>query len=186
MSQQAAWKLAVIGGVGVVAGVVLLSAHWTIAELAALVGFVLVARGALHLVTASFVGLAGACAVLDVAGDVGVGITALAWPEPTLLSLVLVVGSWAILRSVVVGTIAATTRADDPCWPLSIVFATVEVVLGVVLVARPGGSVRGTAVTISLLVLIEGAREMLEAAFRQRREHRSRQAVHQRSAAVTS
>ena len=83
MSASTPWKLAVTGGVGIVAGVALVSVDWTLASLAAFVGLALVARGALHLVTsASFLGLAGAFAVLEVAGDVGVGITALAWPTP--------------------------------------------------------------------------------------------------------
>ena len=63
------------------------------------------------MVTAPFLGLAGAFAFLGVAGDVGVGITALAWPDPTLLSLAVLVGTWAILRAIVGGTIAITTPA---------------------------------------------------------------------------
>jgi hypothetical protein len=98
MSQPTPWKLAVTGGIGVLAAIALLSRDWTIRELAAFAGLALVARGAVHLVTASFVGLAGAVAVLAVVGDVGVGAAALLWPSPTLLSLVLLVGSWTIVR----------------------------------------------------------------------------------------
>ena len=135
MSASTPWKLAVTGGVGIVAGVALLSVDWTLASLAAFAGLALVARGALHLVaTAPFLGFAGAFAVLEVAGDVGVGITALAWPEPTLLSLALLVGSWAIVRAIVGGTIAVTTRAEHPSWLLSLVFAIIAVVLGVILI----------------------------------------------------
>ena len=74
------WKHALTGGVGIVAGVALLSADWSIAQLAAFVGLALVARGALHLVTTTgFVGFAGAFAVLHVAGDLGVGLTVVSW-----------------------------------------------------------------------------------------------------------
>jgi hypothetical protein len=45
MSQPTPWKLAVTGGVGVLAGVALLFGDWTIAELAAFAGLALVARG---------------------------------------------------------------------------------------------------------------------------------------------
>jgi hypothetical protein len=76
--------------------------------------FGVAARGALHLlVTAPFPGLAGAFAVLGVAGDVGVGIAALVWPDPTLLSRAVLVGSWAILRASVGGTIAVTTPTEE-------------------------------------------------------------------------
>jgi hypothetical protein len=46
-----------------------------------------------------------------VAGDAGVGITALAWLDPTLFSLVLI-GAWEIVRAIAGGTIAVTTRTD--------------------------------------------------------------------------
>ena len=57
------------GGVGIVAGAVLLSVDWTPAALAAFAGLASVARGTLHLVSAaSFVGFGGTFAVLEVAG----------------------------------------------------------------------------------------------------------------------
>jgi uncharacterized membrane protein HdeD (DUF308 family) len=187
MSASTPWKLAVTGGVGIVAGVALVSVDWTLASLAAFVGLALVARGALHLVvTAPFVGLAGAFAVLGVAGDVGVGIIAIAWRDPTLLSLAVLVGSWAILRAIVGGTIAVTTPAEHPPWPLSLVFAIAELVVGVIVVARPGEPVRGLAVTIGLLALLEGTREIAEAVFRSRRERRIRRAAHTQAEAAAS
>jgi uncharacterized membrane protein HdeD (DUF308 family) len=187
MPASTPWKLAVTGGVGIVAGVALLSVDWTLAPLAAFVGLALVARGALHLVApASFVGFAGAFAVLEVAGDAGVGITVLAWPEPTLLSLALLVGLWAILHAMVGGTIALTTRADNPWWLLSLAIAIIAGVLGVILIARSSGSTRGAAVIIGLWALLEGTREVSEAGLRQRRERQLHRAAHATSSAAAS
>jgi uncharacterized membrane protein HdeD (DUF308 family) len=76
-------------------------------------------------------------AVLEVVGDVGVA--ALVWPAPTLLSLVLLVGSWTALRGIAGGTIAVTTRAEHSKWPLSLLFAVIELALGVILIALPPG-----------------------------------------------
>ena len=185
MSQPIPWKLAVTGGFGVLAAIALLSGDWTIRELAAFAGLALVARGALHLVTASFVGLAGAVAVLAVIGDVGVGAAAIVWPSPTLLSLVLLVGSWTIVRGIAGATIAVTTRADNSKWPIFFVFATVEVALAVALIARPTGSVRAAAVTIGLLLLVEGAREIADAGLSMRREHRSHSTAAQPAATAS-
>ncbi|HWS93583.1 MAG TPA: DUF308 domain-containing protein [Mycobacterium sp.] len=185
MSASPPWKLVVTGAVGIVAGVALLSRNWTIATLAAFVGLALLTRGSLHLVASvSFVGFAGAFAVLAVAGDAGVGITALAWPHPTRLSLALLVGVWAVVRAIVGGTIAVTTRADHPWWLLSVVVAIIAGVLGVVLIARSGGSVRTTAVTIGLLMLLEGTREVSEGGVRHRRDRRLTQGSHTHSAAA--
>ena len=181
------WKLAVTGGVGIVAGVALVSVDWTLASLAAFAGFALRGTGRVvpgHVGVVS--GLAGAFAVLEVAGDVGVGITAIAWPDPTLLSLAVLVGSWAILHAIVGGTIAVTTPAEHPPWPLSLVFAISELVVGVIVIGRPGDSVRGVAVTIGLLALLEGTREIAEAAFRSRRERRIRRTAHTQPEAAAS
>jgi uncharacterized membrane protein HdeD (DUF308 family) len=187
MPASTPWKLAVTGGVGIVAGVALVSVDWTLASLAAFVGLALVARGALYLVvTAPFLGLAGAFAILGVGGDVAVGIAALAWPDPTLLSLAVLVGSWAILRAIVGGTIAVTTPTEHPPWPLSLVFAISELVVGVIVITRPGESVRGLAVIIGLLALLEGTREIAEAVFRSRRERQMRRAAHPHAEAVVS
>jgi uncharacterized membrane protein HdeD (DUF308 family) len=186
MSQPTPWKLAVTGGFGVLAAIALLSRDWTIRELAAVAGLALVARGALHLVTASLAGLAGALAVLAVVGDVGIGAAALLWPSPTLLSLVLLVGSWTVVRGIAGATIAVTTRADNSNWPIFFVFATVEVALAVALIARPTGSVRAAAVTIGLLLLVEGAREIAGAGSSIRRERRSHTTAPTQPAATAS
>jgi uncharacterized membrane protein HdeD (DUF308 family) len=187
MSASAPWRFAVTGGVGILAGAALLSVDWALAPLAAFVGFALAARGALHLVNAApFVGFGGAFAALEVVGDVGIGITAVAWPEPTRLTLALLVGTWTILRAVAGGTIAVTTRADAPWYPLSLVFATIAGVLGMILVARSSASVHDTAVVIGLVALVEGTRELSEAALRDRRERRLRRAepAHPQAAAT--
>jgi len=186
MSQPTPWKLAVTGGVGILAGVALLSGDWTIAELAAFAGLALVARGALHLVTGSFVGLAGAVAVLEVVGDVGVGAATLLWPGPTLLSLVLLVGSWSALRGIASGTIAVTTRAEDSKWALSLLFAVIELALGVILIVRPAESVHVTAVIVGLLALFEGTHEISEAGFSKHRERRPHSTAPTRSAVTAS
>lgn len=179
------WKHTLTGGVGIVAGVALLSVDWSISQLAAFVGLALVARGALHLVTTTrFVGFAGAFAVFDVAGDLGVGITVVSWPGPTKLTLALLIGSWAIVRAIAGATIAVTTRADHPWWLPSIVFAATAGVLGAVLIARSGGPLHATVVTVGLLALVEGTRDVMGAAWLARQAHGSRRVAGARSAAA--
>jgi uncharacterized membrane protein HdeD (DUF308 family) len=181
------WKSAVTGGVGIVAGAVLVSVDWTLAPLAAFVGLALVARSALHLVTAaSFVDFAGAFAVLEVAGDAGVGITALVWPGPTRMTLALLVGSWALVRAAVGATIEVTTRANHPWWLLSAGFATITGVLGVILIARSSGSTGATAVTIGVWAIVEGTREVLDAVLRDRSERRRRRVIHPQPSVAAS
>ena len=79
--------------------------------------------------------------------DVGAGVIALAWPGPTALVLVLLVGAWAMVAGLVeiyagfeVGE-SAGTRA------LFFVSGLVSIAFGIVLFARPGVG----AVTLALL-----------------------------------
>src|SRR5260370_24850013 len=93
MSNGPPWKLAVIGAVAVIAGIALLLVDWSLDQLAAFVAMFFVARGALHIVTTTFEGLAGALSALLGCGEAGRGVALLACPEPTLLVLVLVICS---------------------------------------------------------------------------------------------
>ena len=78
----------------------------------------------------------------------------------------------ALLRAIVGGTIAVTTApriGNGRCLIVFalivfalIVFALIVVAPGVVLIGRRGDSVRGAAVTIGLLALLEGTREVSE------------------------
>jgi uncharacterized membrane protein HdeD (DUF308 family) len=186
MYASAPWRLAVTSAVGILAGAALLSVEWTLAPLAVFAGYALAVRGALHLVSAArLVGFGGAFAALSIAGDVGVGVTAIAWPEPTRLTLALLIGAWTILRAIAGGTIAVTTRVDAPWYPLSIVFASIAGVLGTILVARSDASVRDTSVIIGLVALVEGTRELSEAALGDRQARRLRRAARERPEVAT-
>ncbi|MDQ1479652.1 MAG: hypothetical protein QOI44_513 [Actinomycetota bacterium] len=186
MSNEPPWKLAVIGVVAVIAGLALLLVDWTLAELAAFAAMLFVARGALHIVTTSFEGLAGALSALLGCGEVGVGVALLAWPAPTLLALVLVVGSWVLLSAVVEATIVLATRADSPHWRLRFSSAMVELALAGTLIVRPGGTVSGAAVTLGVLGVFRGVLEISTAIARTRSERRVRTAAVVRSIAAVS
>lgn len=168
------WKLAIIAMVAIIAGVALLLVDWTLAPLAAFVTMFFVARGALHLVTTSFEGLAGALSALLGWGEVAIGVTILAWPTPTLLVFVVLVGSWVLAHGVTEATIVLATRAARAQWQLGFLSAIVEISLGVVLITRPGGAVSGTAVTLGVLAVVAGALELATAIARRRSERRLR------------
>jgi uncharacterized membrane protein HdeD (DUF308 family) len=89
--------------------------------------------------------------------DLGAGVIALAWPAPTALVLVLIVGSWAV----VVGLfeVFAAFRAGEAAGTraLFILGGLVSVVFGVVLFARPGMGAITLALLFGLFNLIYGA-----------------------------
>jgi uncharacterized membrane protein HdeD (DUF308 family) len=79
--------------------------------------------------------------------DIAAGVIALAWPGPTALVLVLIVGIWAVIAGIV--EIAAAFQAGEPAGTraMFIVGGLVSVAFGVVLCARPGLG----AITVALL-----------------------------------
>ncbi len=167
------WKLAVIGAVAVIAGIALFLVDWTIAQLAAFVAMLLVARGALHLTTTSFDGVTGALGALQGALEVGAGLVLLAWPHPTLLVLAVVVGTIVVVQATVDATIVAATRREHVHWTARFVADIVQVILGVALIARRSGTVRAAAVIIGVIAIVAGGVEIATAFSRGRAARRA-------------
>jgi uncharacterized membrane protein HdeD (DUF308 family) len=157
------WKIATIGAVAVTGGVALLIVDWTLPQLTAFVAMLLIARGALHIVTTSFAGMPGALSLLLGLAEVAVGYTLLFWPSPTLLVTVVVVAVWAITRGVTLVTNIVATRGVHRRWRLLLVPAILEVAVGVTLFARVAGDVRDAALLIGALMIMEGITEFVMA-----------------------
>ncbi len=79
--------------------------------------------------------------------DVGAGVIALAWPGPTALVLVLLVGAWAMVAGLV--EIYAGFEVGDSAGTRALFFVSglISIAFGIVLFARPGVG----AVTLALL-----------------------------------
>jgi uncharacterized membrane protein HdeD (DUF308 family) len=88
--------------------------------------------------------------------DVAAGVVALAWPGPTALVLVLIVGSWAVVAGLL--QIFAAFRAGEPAGTraMLILGGLVTTAFGVVLLAHPGIGALTLAVLFGLFNLIYG------------------------------
>src|SRR6201996_3062666 len=88
--------------------------------------------------------------------DLAAGVIALAWPGPTALVLVLIVGTWAVIAGVV--EIAAAFAAGEPAGTraLFILGGLVSIAFGVVLFARPHVGAITLALLFGLVNLIAG------------------------------
>ena len=89
--------------------------------------------------------------------DLAAGVIALAWPAPTALVLVLIVGSWAVLAALV--EIAAAFRSGEAAGTraLFILGGLVSVAFGVVLCAHPAIGAITLALLFGLFNLIYGS-----------------------------
>ena len=88
--------------------------------------------------------------------DLAAGVIALAWPGPTALVLVLIVGVWAVIAGLV--EIAAAFGAGEPAGTraMFILGGLVSVAFGVVLFASPGAGALTLALLFGLFNLIAG------------------------------
>jgi uncharacterized membrane protein HdeD (DUF308 family) len=76
------------------------------------------------------------------------------------LVLAVVVGLLVLVQGIVDATIVLSTRAERPHWPVRLIADLVQVGLGVVLIARPTGTVHGTALTLGAIAVIAGGIEI--------------------------
>jgi uncharacterized membrane protein HdeD (DUF308 family) len=94
-----------------------------------------------------------------------------------------VVGGLVLVSAVVGATVALATRGDRG-WKPAFAVAVVELALGVTLIARPGGTVHGVAITLAVIAFVAAADEIGTAVTRG--QHRAPDAVPVRSAAPVS
>jgi uncharacterized membrane protein HdeD (DUF308 family) len=88
--------------------------------------------------------------------DLAAGAVALAWPGPTALVLVLIVGVWAITAGLVEFSAAFASREPARTRAIFILGGLVTTAFGVVLCARPGIGALTLALLFGLFNLIAG------------------------------
>jgi uncharacterized membrane protein HdeD (DUF308 family) len=89
--------------------------------------------------------------------DLAAAVIALAWPAPTALVLVLIVGSWAVIAGAFEITAAFAKGEPAGTRALFILGGLVSIAFGVVLFARPGIGAITLALLFGLFNLIHGA-----------------------------
>jgi uncharacterized membrane protein HdeD (DUF308 family) len=88
--------------------------------------------------------------------DLAAGVVALAWPGPTALVLVLIVGTWAIIAGLVEIAAAFASGEQAGTRAMFILGGLVSIAFGVVLSARPGVGAITLALLFGLFNLIAG------------------------------
>jgi len=89
--------------------------------------------------------------------DIGAGVVAVAWPGPTALVLVLVVGSWAVLTGLLEVYASFAPGEEAGTRAMFILGGLVSVAFGIVLFARPTMGAISLALLFGLFNLIAGS-----------------------------
>jgi uncharacterized membrane protein HdeD (DUF308 family) len=151
------WILFLSGAIAAVAGMIVLSIKWTVADLAVFVGFYLIFRGI----------FTGASPTIDNSSVpvnlvVGVaqaiaGIVVLAWPGPTLLVIAIFIGASIVVAGIFNVAGAISNHDQIRYWWVILVLGLVELGLGIYLLRRPGLTLAVAITAIGIWAILVGA-----------------------------
>jgi uncharacterized membrane protein HdeD (DUF308 family) len=150
------WVLLLTGIVGVVAGGIILFTDWSVSDLAAFIGAVLLFQGIFTMFSVPLDGSGRGWSVAFGLIEALVGLAVWVWPGPTLLVIAFFIG-WYVLFSGIM-TIAGSISARNvlPYWGLMLAFGIVETLLSFWLLARPGLTLVVAVLVLGLWALIHG------------------------------
>ena len=143
------WLLLLNGALLVVAGVLIFSIEWTTRSLATFIGALFIFHGVSEALTTGIGGRVRQVNVITGLLSIAAGLLIIAWPDPGVVAVAIVLGAWLI----VVGTIsisgAFAARRLLHNWWLLLVLGLVELPLGVLALANPGA-------TLAALITVAG------------------------------
>jgi uncharacterized membrane protein HdeD (DUF308 family) len=144
------WSLLLLNGLLlIVAGVLIFSIDWTIRSLATFIGVLFIAQGVAEALTTGIDARVRQANVVTGLLSMAAGILIIVWPEPGVVAVAVILGAWLI----VVGTlaVAGSFAARDvlPNWWLLLILGLLEIPLGVLALANPGG-------TLAALITVAG------------------------------
>ena len=143
------WVLLVNGALLIVAGFLIFSIDWTISDLATFIGALFIFQGVAEALTTGIDARVRLANVVVGLLSIATGILIIAWPEPGLLAVAIVLGAWLIVMGTLAITGAFAARRVLPNWWLLLIVGVIEIPLGVLALANPG-------VTLAALITVAG------------------------------
>jgi uncharacterized membrane protein HdeD (DUF308 family) len=143
------WVLLAEGLLLVVAGVLIFSIDWSVRSLSIFIGALFIMHG----VSTSFVrGLDRTAQTTNVVSgllSVAAGVAIIVWPHPGLTAVGVFLGAWLIVVGTITISGAFAARDIIPDWWVWLILGLLEVPLGVLALADPGG-------TLAAMVTVAG------------------------------
>ena len=155
------WVLLVTGVISISAGGIILLADWTVGDLVAFVGALLLFHGVFTMFSVPLDGAARGWAVALGLLEAGFGIAVWVWPGPTLTVLAAFIGFYVLFSGIV--TIAGAIGGRDmiPYWGLILVLGIVETLFSFWLLAEPGITLVAAVLAIGLWSLFYGVMQIV-------------------------
>ncbi len=145
------------GIISVVVGIVILSIDWTAEDLALIVAILFIVRGILQAFSRPIDGRGRGSNVFFGIVEMLVGVAFVSWPSPTLHVLAIFIGAWIVASGVVhlLGALANSHQGEP--WGVTFVFGLLELVIGIVLLARPIQTLGLAIAMVGLWAIVAGA-----------------------------
>jgi uncharacterized membrane protein HdeD (DUF308 family) len=143
------WLLLLNGALLVVAGVLIFSIDWTIRSLATFIGVLFLFQGVVEALTTGLDVRVRQANVIAGLVSIGAGILIVVWPEPGLVAVAIVLGSWLIVTGTIEITAAFAARRLLPGWWMLLILGLLQIPLGVLALADPGA-------TLAALITVAG------------------------------
>src|SRR3954452_24602481 len=143
------WLLLLNGLLLIVAGVLIFSIDWSVRSLATFIGVLFIVQGAAEALTTGIDARVRRANVITGLLSVAAGVLIIVWPEPGVVAVAVILGAWLIVVGTL--TVAGSFAARDvlPNWWLLLILGLLEIPLGVLALANPGG-------TLAALITVAG------------------------------
>jgi uncharacterized membrane protein HdeD (DUF308 family) len=157
------WKLLLNGLVLVVAGVLIFSIDWSVRSLSTFLGALFIVQGISYALTTGIDARVSRTNVVTGLLSAAAGVLIILWPSPGLTALGVVLGAWLI----VIGTIsiagAFAVRKLMPDWYLLLIMGLLEIPLGVLALANPGGTLAAFVTVGGIYAVAIGVMQIISA-----------------------
>ena len=143
------WKLLVNGLLLIVAGVLIFSIDWSVRSLSTFIGALFILEGVATMFMSGIDRYTQRTNVVSGLLSAAVGVAIIAWSEPGITAVAIFLGSWLIVLGTLSISGAFAARRILPAWWLLLIIGLIEVPLGVLALADPGG-------TLAALITVGG------------------------------
>src|SRR5262249_44422742 len=134
------WRLLVNGLLMVVAGVLIFSIDWSIRSLATFIGALFILEGVTFALTSGIDARVNRTNVAVGLLSQAVGVAITHWPAPGLVAVAIFLGSLLIVVGTLTISSSLAARRFLPDWWMYLILGLLEVPLGVLALADPGGT----------------------------------------------
>jgi uncharacterized membrane protein HdeD (DUF308 family) len=144
------WTMLLLNGlILIVAGVLIFSIDWSVRSLSTFLGVVFIVEGLVYALRSGIDNRVRRANVLTGLLSIAAGVAIIVWPTPGIVAVAIFLGAWLIVVGTlsISGALAARRVLSD--WWLLLISGLLEVVLGVLALANPGG-------TLAALITVGG------------------------------